>query len=176
MLEVINGITFLTPLWLPKPRVALVHHIHRDHYVTEFGRRGAVAALLRRDDAAEAALRRRAVSDHQESAKRDLVALGVPEEDVTSATSASSRSRRRSPERGRDAAAALPGRLKRYKRIELLLDVLEAIPGAVLDIAGEGDHRPALEAEIAARGSATGSSLHGHVAEERKAELSRGRG
>ena len=33
------------------------------------------------------------------------------------------------------------GRLKRYKRIELLLDVLEAIPEATLEIAGDGDHR-----------------------------------
>ena len=46
VLEVVNGITFLTPLWLRRPRVALVHHIHRDHYVAEMGRPGAVAALL----------------------------------------------------------------------------------------------------------------------------------
>ena len=36
------------------------------------------------------------------------------------------------------------GRLKRYKRIELLLDALEAVPEAVLEIAGEGDHRDEL--------------------------------
>src|SRR4051812_12349761 len=46
VLEVVNGITFLTPLWLRKPRLTLVHHIHRDHYVREMGRTGAVAALL----------------------------------------------------------------------------------------------------------------------------------
>src|SRR3954467_4846548 len=38
VLEVVNGIAFLTPLWLNKPRVTLVHHIHRDHYVTELGK------------------------------------------------------------------------------------------------------------------------------------------
>ena len=63
------------------------------------------------------------------------------------------------------------GRLKRYKRIELLLDVVEAIPGAVLDVAGEGDHRPALEAEIAARGLGDRVVLHGHVSEDEKAAL-----
>ena len=26
--------------------MTLVHHIHRDHYVTELGRKGAVAAVL----------------------------------------------------------------------------------------------------------------------------------
>jgi hypothetical protein len=28
--EIINGITFLTPFWLRKPHVSLVHHPHRD--------------------------------------------------------------------------------------------------------------------------------------------------
>ena len=63
--------------------------------------------------------------------------------------------RRAAAVRGRASAPQTPrllylGRLKQYKRVELLLDVLEAIPDAVLDIAGDGDHREALEAEIAA--------------------------
>src|SRR5689334_14119563 len=46
VLEVVNGIAFFTPVWLGrKPRVTLVHHIHKDHYVTELGRVGSVAAL-----------------------------------------------------------------------------------------------------------------------------------
>ena len=45
--EVINGIVFLTPLWLRKPRVALVNHPHRDLYIGEFGRRlGRILAAL----------------------------------------------------------------------------------------------------------------------------------
>ncbi len=49
--------------------------------------------------------------------------------------------------------------------------MLEGIPGAVLDIAGDGDHREALEAEIAARGLGDRVVLHGHVSEELKASL-----
>ena len=40
VLEVVNGIAFFTPLWpwlRTKPRVALVHHVHQDHYVHELG-------------------------------------------------------------------------------------------------------------------------------------------
>src|SRR2546430_862464 len=41
VLEVINGIAFFTPIWLRKPRVALVHHVHRRMYVQELpARRG----------------------------------------------------------------------------------------------------------------------------------------
>ena len=46
VLEVVNGITFLSPLWMRTPSVTLVHHVHRQHYVEEMGRKGAVAALL----------------------------------------------------------------------------------------------------------------------------------
>jgi glycosyltransferase involved in cell wall biosynthesis len=63
------------------------------------------------------------------------------------------------------------GRLKRYKRIEVLLLALERTPEAVLEIAGDGDHRPALEEEIARRGLSDRVRLHGHVTEERKREL-----
>src|SRR5204863_1204548 len=44
-------------------------------------------------------------------------------------------------------------------------------PEAILDLAGDGDHRPALEAEIAARGLRERVRMHGHVSEERKREL-----
>ena len=47
VLEVINGITFLTPLWLRKPRVAMVHHVHRELYIGEFGARRPAALLAR---------------------------------------------------------------------------------------------------------------------------------
>ena len=63
VLEVVNGITFLTPLWLRRPRVALVHHIHRDHYVAEMGRPGRGRRAAGRDAAAAAALPRHDVPD-----------------------------------------------------------------------------------------------------------------
>src|SRR5437763_1322337 len=46
VLEVINGITFLTPIWLRKPHAALVHHVHTAHYEREMGTFGKVAGLF----------------------------------------------------------------------------------------------------------------------------------
>jgi glycosyltransferase involved in cell wall biosynthesis/O-antigen/teichoic acid export membrane protein len=171
VLEVVNGITFLTPLWCRKPRVTLVHHIHRDHYVTELGRKGAVAALAAETLPLKLLYGGAPFLTISESAKRDLVALGVAPEDVHVGYLGVVPFPPVSVERSTTPRLLYLGRLKRYKRIELLLDVLEGIPEAELDIAGEGDHRPALEAEIAARGLADRVVLHGHVSEERKAEL-----
>ena len=149
VLEVVNGITFLTPLWCRKPRVTLVHHIHRDHYVTELGRKGAVAALAAETLPLKLLYGGAPFLTISESAKRDIVALGIAPDDIHVGYLGVVPFPAVTATRSQTPRLLYLGRLKRYKRIELLLDVLEGIPGAVLDIAGEGDHRPALEEEIA---------------------------
>ena len=65
------------------------------------------------------------------------------------------------------------GRLKAYKRIEVLLDMLTELPEATLDIAGHGDHGETLDDEIARRGLGERVRVHGYVDEQTKADLYR---
>jgi glycosyltransferase involved in cell wall biosynthesis len=53
------------------------------------------------------------------------------------------------------------------------LDVLDAFPSAVFDIAGDGDYRPELERAIAARGLTRRVRLFGYVDETTKRDLLR---
>jgi glycosyltransferase involved in cell wall biosynthesis/O-antigen/teichoic acid export membrane protein len=170
-LEVVNGITFMTPLWLRHPRVTLVHHVHRDHYVAEMGRPGAVAALLAETLPLRALYRSSPFLTISEAARRDLVALGIPAEQIHVGYLGVEQSPCAPSERAAEPRLLYLGRLKQYKRIELLLDVLEGVPSAQLDIAGDGDHRSAIESEIARRGLERRVVLHGHVSEELKADL-----
>lgn len=170
-LEVVNGITFLTPLWLRRPRVTLVHHVHRDHYVAEMGRPGAIAALLAETLPLRGLYRSSPFVTISAAARRDLVALGIPEEQIHVGYLGVEQDAYAPGERAAEPRLLYLGRLKQYKRIELLLDVLEGVPAAHLDIAGEGDHRSAIEAEIARRDLGGRVVLHGHVSEERKREL-----
>jgi glycosyltransferase involved in cell wall biosynthesis len=173
VLEIINGITFLTPLWLRKPRVALVCHPHRELYVGEFGRiRGRILAALLEELPLRLLYRRAPFLTISESAKDDLVKIdGIPRDHIRVSYCG--------VEPGMFAPApksAAPkllylGRLKAYKRIEHVLDVLEAIPGATLDIVGDGDHREALEAEVARRGLAPRVEMYGHVDDATRAQL-----
>ena len=171
VLEVINGITFLTPLWLRLPRLALIHHVHREHYGQELGRLGKVAAFLLET----APLRwlytgsRFQTLSHAEAEK--IAEHGIPLEAIDVNYIGVELDAFSPGERASEPTLLYLGRLKKYKRIELLLDVLERVPGAVLDIAGEGDHRPDLEAEIERRGLTDRVRMHGHVSEERKREL-----
>jgi glycosyltransferase involved in cell wall biosynthesis/O-antigen/teichoic acid export membrane protein len=171
VLEVVNGITFLTPLWLRRPRVALVHHVHRDHYVAEMGRPGALAAFLAETLPLRLLYRDTTFLTISEAGRHDLVELGLPEDRIHVAYLGVEPPPFPAAERSPTPRLLYLGRLKQYKRVELLLDVLEAVPDAVLDVAGDGDHREALEAEIAARGLERRVVLHGHVSEAFKAEL-----
>ncbi len=105
------------------------------------------------------------------AARQDMVALGVPDAHVHVAYLGTEPST--VPPVPEDEAPNLLylGRLKAYKRIEDLLGVLEAVPGSHLHVAGDGDHRPALETEVARRALTERVTLHGFVSEEEKAHL-----
>ena len=173
VLEVINGITFLTPLWLHTPRVALVCHPHRDLYVGEFGRyRGRALAALLEELPLRVLYRRATFLTISESARDDLVQIdGLDRERVSVAYCGVEPGLFGPAQRDGKPRLLHLGRLKAYKRIEHVLDVLEAIPDATLDIVGEGDHREALEADIARRGLSDRVTMHGHVDEETRAAL-----
>lgn len=173
ILEVVNGIAFFTPLWwwTRAPRVTLVHHVHQDHYVAEMGKRGRLAALLAERLPLATLYRHHPFLTISDSARRDMVALGIPADRIHVAYLGVEADSFVQTRRDETPTLLYLGRLKQYKRLEILLDVLEGIPDAKLEVAGEGDHRPVLEAEIAARGLEDRVTLHGFVSEEEKREL-----
>ena len=171
VLEVVNGITFLTPLWLRTPHVTLLHHIHRRHYVEEMGKPGALAALLLETLPLKLLYRGSRFSTISEATADEIAELGIPRDEIEVNYIGVELGAYGPGQRAPVPTLLYLGRLKRYKRIEVLLDVLEQVPEAVLDLAGEGDHREALEEEIAARGLGERVRVHGHVSEARKLEL-----
>src|SRR4051794_29023264 len=173
VLEVVNGIAFFTPLWwwLRAPRVTLVHHVHQDHYVAEMGRRSRLAALLAERLPLATLYRHHPFLTISDSARRDMMALGIPAEQIHVAYLGVEPDSFVETRRDETPTLLYLGRLKQYKRLEILLDVLEGIPEARLEVAGEGDHREALEAEIDRRGLHDRVVLHGFVSEDEKREL-----
>jgi glycosyltransferase involved in cell wall biosynthesis len=171
VLEVINGITFLTPLWLRKPRVAMIHHVHRELFLEEFPRTGKVLFWLLERLPLRLLYRRTPFLTISSAARADLVRVGLPWENITVEYLGVDPEGFGRTERSPKPRAVFVGRLKAYKRIERLFDVVEAVPGLTLDIVGEGDHRTDLEAEIERRGLGGRVELHGYVDNPRKAEL-----
>jgi glycosyltransferase involved in cell wall biosynthesis len=173
VLEVINGVTFLTPLWLRTPRVALVHHIHRDHYKEELGALGSLAAFLLETAPLRLLYQRTRFITVSRSSASDVVAHGASR-DLVEVNYNGIEADKFGPGKPTSWPSLLYlGRLKRYKHIEELVRVVESIPGAVLDLAGEGDARPAIEREITDRSLEDRVRVHGFVSERRKVELLR---
>ncbi len=173
VLEIINGITFLTPLWLRKPRIALVCHPHRELYVGEFGPlRGRLLAALMEELPLRLLYRRARFTTISDSAREDLVKIdGIPRDHISVAYCGVEPGQFAPGERHPEPRLLYLGRLKAYKRIEILLDLLEQIPEATLDIVGEGDHREALEAEIIRRRLRDRVTMYGHVDNAARARM-----
>jgi glycosyltransferase involved in cell wall biosynthesis len=171
VLEIINGITFLTPLWLRTPRVALIHHIHRHHYVEEMGVRGKLAAWTLETAPLRVLYGNVRFMTVSNASAAGIAALGVPRDRIHVVHNGVESEAFGPGDRAPEPRLLYLGRLKRYKHVEDLLGVVEAVPGAHLDIAGDGDQRGPLEAEIRLRGLEDRVTLHGHVDEQTKREL-----
>ena len=151
-----------------RPTVVFVQHVHQQHYVEELGWLGRIGCGPTRTLAAPLSLPPESVlHDFSVGAPRDdqrswvapegirVVYLGV--EPLISDTSKAAR-----------PTLLYFGRLKRYKRLELLLDAIERSPGSTLEVAGDGDYRSAFEAEIDRRGLGDRVIMHGFVPEAEK--------
>jgi glycosyltransferase involved in cell wall biosynthesis len=171
-LEIINGICWMTPLWLKGPRVSLIHHVHKDMYVEEMGRSGRLAGYLletaplrtiyrnSRFLVVSEATRDEVATTHRvPSSAIDVVYPGVDHHYFGPAAKSS------------EPTLVFLGRLKAYKRIERLLDVVDALDGATLDIVGDGDHAENLKGLVRSKGLGARVNFHGHVDDETKRRL-----
>jgi len=171
VLEIINGITYLTPLWLRTPRVFYVHHVHHDQYVKEMGGPGRLAAFVAETAPLRWLYRGGRFVTVSHATARQLVALGVSEQAIEVNYHGPEPEEYGAGERSPEPTLLYLGRLKKYKRIEVLFDILDAVPEASLDIVGAGEHRSSLEADIVRRGLSARVRLHGFVDHARKVEL-----
>jgi len=172
-LEVVNGITFLTPLWLRTPHVTLIHHIHRHHYVREMGLAGRVAGLLLETLPLRLLYRRSRFMTISRASAADIAAHGIPPERIAvnyigvelgafgpdASRRAPGGGRRRRPGRARRQGCARGHRAPSRCACSASADRDEAALAA------------ALEDEVARRGLRERVRFHGHVSEERKREL-----
>ena len=169
--EVINGITFLSPLWVDVPRVGMIHHIHREHYVREMGSPGRLAAAVLETIPLRTIYRGTTFMTVSSSTADEIAEHGIPRSRIHIAHNGVESDVLSPGARSADPRIVYLGRIKRYKRIELLLESLAQIPNVSLDIAGDGDHRPDIERVISELGIGDRVRLHGFVTEEQKLAL-----
>lgn len=173
----INKVPFFTPLFARAPVVALVHHLMGRTAFAETN--PAFAGYVWLGERPLGVVYRRslfiAVSP---STADDLVRRGVDRARIAVVPNGvSDRAFENSIERQKSATPLFTyvGRLKRYKTIETIIEafalLLDTHPEARLVIAGDGDHRAALEHRAQASGAGHRIEFPGWLAEDDKWSL-----
>jgi glycosyltransferase involved in cell wall biosynthesis len=166
VLDVQNGVPFLSPLVTRRPVVVLVHHVHREQWPILFGRVAARLGWWLESRAAVRAYRDCAYVTVSAHTRRELGALGVRPgaiEVVHNGTHPPAAGR---PEHATPLVCVL-GRIVPHKRVEYAIDAVAQLraelPDLALAVVGTGEWEPALRRRAAERGVADAVTFHGHV-------------
>jgi len=148
VVEVCNGMPFLSPLWCRRPLICLVNHMHTDLWRLRFP--GPLAAAGRLAESRLMPWTHRnnlflTVSDSTAGALREV---GVGKDRIRQICNGVVQPDPLTPRSPRPMYLAL-GRLADYKRIDLLLKLwsrVRRVAGGTLVIAGDGPERARIEA------------------------------
>ncbi|MEO7038664.1 MAG: glycosyltransferase family 4 protein [Candidatus Elarobacter sp.] len=176
LVEDINKVPLWTPRWGARKTVALVPHLFGTTAFQEVSAPLAAAVWLQ-EKPIRLIYGRVPFEAISESTADDLVARGIersriaviyPGIDIDAYAPAPA-------ERSPVPLVVYLGRLKRYKRVDLIIRAFAEMrhPTALLSIAGSGDHRPALEALAHSLDLGERVKFLGFISEEQKVALLR---
>ena len=172
VVEDLNKFPFFARLWVREPLVVLAHHFFGR---TAFRQAAApvAAALVAAEWLVPRLYRGLPVVAVSESTRAELVRGGLRAADVRVVPNGVDHRRYRPGPgpRALEPTVLVLGRVEPYKRTELVVDAIAALPGVRLVIAGTGAGLGAVRARVAARGVAERVRLGGFVDEEEKLRL-----
>jgi glycosyltransferase involved in cell wall biosynthesis len=178
LVEIWNGMPFLSPMWNPAPRVILLHHIHGEMWNMTLGPAlGPVGELLERR-LAPPLYRRSAIATLSESSKHELVhELGFSPERITVVHPGIDPRFSPGGDRSPVPLAVAVGRLAPVKRYEELVRAAHIarrqVPDLRLHIVGDGFERPAIESVIDELDAAGWVTLRGRITDVELVDLYR---
>jgi len=179
LVEIWNGMPFLSPLWNRGPRIVVIHHVHAEMWKMALGPRlGALGELFERR-VAPPLYRRTTIVTVSESSKRELVdELGLPPGRIRVIPNGVDA--RYSPgqvAKEPEPLVAAVGRLAPVKRYDTLIraaDIARRLARPLrLEIVGEGFERPLIESVIDELDAGGWVTLRGSISEADKIDLYR---
>ena len=175
VVDVQNGVPYLSPLVTATPVVNLVHHVHREQWPVVFGPRSARLGWWLEGSLAPLVYRRPSYVAVSASTRTELIDLGVDAGRITVIHNGTDAVADEGLERAAEPRVIVLGRLVPQKRVEIALDAVAAlgsrVPGLHLDVVGTGWWEPQLRARASALGIDERVTFHGHVSEAEKHRL-----
>ncbi len=173
IIDDINGVPFFTPLYVKENRVPIIHHIvgweiFRKELPLILATIGYILEKL-----IPVIYRNCKIITVSKSTKEELIRFGVPRDNVFVIHNGIDLSRYSAGTKSKRPVVIYFGRVKRYKRVDHILEafklVIERVSDVKLVIAGRGDDYPRLKAFAKELGIDV--ELLGEVSEEEKIEL-----
>jgi len=176
IVDISNGIPFFTPLLAQVTGVLIVHHVHGLQWFREFPFPFGVVGWFLESRVVPVLYASWPVIAVSPSTHDDLIELGFDPEKISVVFNGVNLPGKM-PEKclsGKHRIAYV-GRLKRYKRIDRLVQHVSALrtqfPDIHLDIAGDGDARPQIEQLVQQLHLQDCVTMHGYVDEHTKATI-----
>jgi glycosyltransferase involved in cell wall biosynthesis len=178
LVEIWNGMPFLSPLWARGPRAVWLHHVHAEMWQMTLPEPLASMGRVLERRLAPPFYRHTPVVTLAESSRQELVdELGFNPERVTVVSPGIDPRFGPGGQRSPTPLVVAVGRLTPVKRFHLLIDALVATkcecPALEAVIVGEGYERPALEAQIEEAGASSWIRLPGRLDDDELVELYR---
>ena len=178
IIEIWNGVPFLTPVWARGPRSTWIHHVHRDMWEMVLEPGLAKAGKFFEHRIAPPLYRRTPIVTLSESSRAEIIEyLGLPPSRVRVVPPGIDQRFHPSGAKSETPLVVAVGRLMPSKRFDDLIatmaEVRTLVPTAELVIVGDGYERPALEEQIASIGAHSWIRLAGRVSDEELLSLYR---
>jgi glycosyltransferase involved in cell wall biosynthesis len=175
VVDVQNGMPFLSPLVRRGPVINLVHHVHKEQWPVVFGPRLSAAGWWLESRLAPMVYRRTSYVAVSDSTRRELGGLGVDTDRIQVIHNGTDATPLGTEPRSAHPSLIVLGRLVPQKRIELALEalalLLDEMPDLTLDVVGSGWWEPQLRLRAAELGVEEQVTFHGHVSETEKHHL-----
>jgi len=150
LVEIWNGMPFLSPLWATGPRIVFLHHVHGAMWRMVLPPNLAEVGEVLEERVAPPIYRNTRIVTLSSSSKHDLVeGLGFRDELVSVVPPGIDARFRPGGTRSPTPLVAAVGRLVPVKHFDVLIESVaaarEQVPGTTLTIVGEGFERPELD-------------------------------
>ena len=178
VVEIWNGMPFLSPLWNRGPGVILLHHVHAEMWNMTLGDSLGQLGATFESRVAPLLYRRTSIATLSESSKLELVEdLGFDADRVSVVHPGIDPRFSPGGDKAPEPLVMAVGRLVPVKRYDLLVRAAHharvRVPDLHLHIVGEGYERPLVESVIAELGAGDWVTLRGWLSEDEKIDLYR---
>jgi glycosyltransferase involved in cell wall biosynthesis len=178
IVEIWNGVPFLTPVWARGPKITWIHHVHRDMWRMVLTPTLARAGRAFEHLVAPPLYRSTPIVTLSNSSRDEIIEyLGLPPDNISVVHPGIDDFFSPGGVRAEEPTILAVGRLMPSKRFDQLIriasDIRESVPDLQLVIAGEGYERPELQAQITQLDATSWIRLAGRVSDDELRDLYR---